>query len=420
MAIWLARTLPTSLALLLVASLGAPVSAQRLAFRVDSPGSTAYGIVDPATGTSTPVTADDAQLGAVFTSDGQYAVRVVAAGVLQVKHMPSGQQTTVAANFQPYLAHPRRHTLFGISGGSPARFDERGLVRWDACGASPPAAPALDLTVDGHTLYASCPNGDLVGIDTDTGAEVRRVTALGFGSFAVNASASEVVVSRGSGGLFDVVRLDLATLQTLATRRVSSFFGGVGLRATPDHRRVLLTAGVMAGPDVAFATTLIEGTTLADVRALAGSWGYFSGHSAEVSPDGRDAFVVSSGSGGATAAWLDIATGSTLASASVPAGYSLALNYEPVPVPPVLSITQVTAGTATLSWTLPDVSPMVTGYRAEAGTAPGMSNLGVLVLGADESFTASGVPPGRYFVRVRAVNVNGTSGPSNEVVVDVP
>ena len=31
-----------------------------------------------------------------------------------------------------------------------------------------------------------------------------------------------------------------------------------------------------------------------------------------------------------------------------------------------------------------------------------------------------GVPPGRYYVRVQAVNALGASAPGNEVVIDVP
>ena len=41
-------------------------------------------------------------------------------------------------------------------------------------------------------------------------------------------------------------------------------------------------------------------------------------------------------------------------------------------------------------------------------------------LGRVTSFAGPDVPPGRYFVRVRAVNANGTSAPSNDVVIDVP
>ena len=420
MAVWLARVLPIPLTLLLVSSLGVPVSAQRLAFRVDAPTSTAHGIVDLATGVSTPATADEAQLGAVFTSDGQYAVRVDNFP-LSARHIPSGQQFTVGSGFVPRLAHPRRHTLFGTAPfRSVARFDERGFVHWEPCVGFLTAALTLDLSVDGHSLYVSCPNGDLVGLDTESGAEIRRLSAVGSSGLALNAAATEVVVLRSSGGgLFDLMRLDLATGQTLATRQIYSSFAPT-VASTPDRRRVLLTLSLPIGVNVVSLTMLVDALTLADVRGLASSW-RFSGHSVAVSPDGHEAFVVSRAlEGGAAAAWIDIDTGLIRASASVPAGSSLAIGYVPAPLPPVLSPAQVATGTVTLSWALPDVSPMVTGYRAEAGTAPGMANLGVLALGTGESFRASGVPPGRYFVRVRAVNVNGTSGPSNEVVVEVP
>ena len=331
------RVLSTSLALLLGASLATPVSAQRLAFRAAGPASTAYGIVDPATGASRPVTADEAQLGAVFTSDGEYAVRAVATLLLSVRHIPSGQQVTVASDFLPTLAHPRRHTLFGISSRAPARFDERGLVRWEACGPFPVATPSLDLSVDGHSLYVSCPNGDLVGVGTESGAEIRRLTAVGYSGLALNAATTEVVVLRGSGGAaFDLVRLDLATGQTLSTRQVLSTFGAT-VAPTPNHQRVRLTVSLPAGPNVVSSTTLVDGVTLADVRGLASSWGFLGGHSSAVSPDGRDAFVVSTGvSGGATAAWIDIDSGVSRASASVPPGYSLAIGYAPAPLPPTL------------------------------------------------------------------------------------
>ena len=416
----LTHVLPLPLALLLVTSLAAPVSAQRLAFGAGGPASTAYGIVDLATGTSTAVTADEAQLGAVFTSDGQYAVRVVSTFLLSVRHIPSGQQFTVGSDFVPRFAHPRQHTLFGHSFRAPARLDERGLLRWEACGAVPLAAAALDLSVNGRSLYVSCPNGDLVGLDTESGAEMRRLSAVGFSGLALNAAATEVVVVRASGGTaFDLVRMDLATGQTLSTRQLYSVYAPT-VASTPDRRRVLLTVSLPIHAEVVSLTTLVDATTLADVRLLASSW-RFAGHSVAVSPDGREAFVVSRAlEGGATAAWLDLDAGLSKASLSVPAGSSLAIGYAPAPLPPVLSLAQVATGTVTLSWTLPDVSPMVTGYRVDVGTAPGMANLGVLALGASESLTASAVPPGRYFVRVRAVNVNGTSGPSNEVVIDVP
>lgn len=87
-----------------------------------------------------------------------------------------------------------------------------------------------------------------------------------------------------------------------------------------------------------------------------------------------------------------------------------------VPAPPVLNLPQVTGSTVTLSWSMPFGS---TGIRLEAGTAPGFSNAANMVISAINSFTASNVPPGTYYVRVRAVDPSGESAPSNEVTVTV-
>jgi hypothetical protein len=61
-----------------------------------------------------------------------------------------------------------------------------------------------------------------------------------------------------------------------------------------------------------------------------------------------------------------------------------------------------------------------TSYVLEAGSAPGSTNLVNSDLGGSAtSMTATGVGGGRYFVRVRARNACGTSGPSNEATVIV-
>lgn len=59
-----------------------------------------------------------------------------------------------------------------------------------------------------------------------------------------------------------------------------------------------------------------------------------------------------------------------------------------------------------------------TSYLLEAGSAPGLANLAIVPVTAT-SLAVSGVPPGTYFVRMRAVNSAGTSAPSNEVTVVV-
>ena len=57
-----------------------------------------------------------------------------------------------------------------------------------------------------------------------------------------------------------------------------------------------------------------------------------------------------------------------------------------------------------------------TGYVIEAGSAPGRSDLAVLPVGNVTRFVVN-APPGVYYVRVRATNSSGPSGPSNEILV---
>jgi hypothetical protein len=75
---------------------------------------------------------------------------------------------------------------------------------------------------------------------------------------------------------------------------------------------------------------------------------------------------------------------------------------------------------ATLAWAPPaaeDGEGDPSGYVIEAGSAAGLSNLAVVPVGDVTSFQAVSVPPGVYYVRVRAVNEMGSSDPSNEIVL---
>ncbi len=63
----------------------------------------------------------------------------------------------------------------------------------------------------------------------------------------------------------------------------------------------------------------------------------------------------------------------------------------------------------------------MTGYQLQAGTAPGLSNAGVLLLpSAPLDFVAPGGPAGTYFVRVVATSALGLGFVSNEVAIVVP
>jgi hypothetical protein len=108
------------------------------------------------------------------------------------------------------------------------------------------------------------------------------------------------------------------------------------------------------------------------------------------------------------------ATGVSLPSAEV---MLIVGNVPAPPSSPSLSHS-VSGSTVTFTWSAPVFGP-VTSYVIEAGSASGLSNLAVANVGNVLTQSFSGVPPGTYYVRVRAVNAQGASIASNERTVIV-
>lgn len=90
----------------------------------------------------------------------------------------------------------------------------------------------------------------------------------------------------------------------------------------------------------------------------------------------------------------------------------------PPNAPTSLSAT-ASLSTVTLTWTPATAGGTAQSHLVDAGTAPGVYNLGTAAFGAGTSAVFNGVPPGTYYVRVRAQNALGTSGPSPEASVTV-
>jgi hypothetical protein len=90
------------------------------------------------------------------------------------------------------------------------------------------------------------------------------------------------------------------------------------------------------------------------------------------------------------------------------------------PAAPTALTASALLSTVTLNWTPSNDGGPAQRYFIDAGTASGVFNLGSILVPAPATSTqVNGVPPGTYFVRVRAQNAMGTSGPSPQAQVSV-
>jgi hypothetical protein len=93
----------------------------------------------------------------------------------------------------------------------------------------------------------------------------------------------------------------------------------------------------------------------------------------------------------------------------------------PIPGPPGGLQASLSEGRlVTFTWEPPVAGGAVASYAIEAGDAPGRSNVAVLPTADAATSFAVAAPAGRYFVRLRALNVYGAGVPSGEIEVRVP
>ena len=360
--------------------------------------------------------------GAVFTSDGRYAVGVsfdAATPAVRLIDVERGASIDVPVSFEARVAHPRAPAVFGLTGGplgfgvmargTLARLDVGGLTTYGGCAAG--TTSGVGLSGDGRLLFALCDSGDLVVLDAASGAILRTLNLPGV-SFAPNFDGAELLVARYvADGAIDWV--DSVTGAVLHTTVVP---GASGCRpwihaASPDRKTALVSCMSPLSLWPSWSTRVLVTTDL--------SWGAVLGRElnvSDISPDNRMAFSRYRHRLGLFGSLQthDLATGATTRTAPVDA--FMAVSY--APLAPLLD-SVVSGCEVRLSWTLPVASPAVTGYVVEVGSAAGRSDLGTIAVGAESVLTVSSVPAGRYYVRLKARNAAGFSAPSAEIVVEV-
>ncbi|MGE4225915.1 MAG: hypothetical protein AB7I23_21420 [Vicinamibacterales bacterium] len=149
--------------------------------------------------------------------------------------------------------------------------------------------------------------------------------------------------------------------------------------------------------------------------------------------------LVGTTSGGSQVGSFDVGAGTTFSAAAPPGAFfirvaamngcglgapsaeAVAVVGAPV-VPPTapFGLDYTVAGsTVSFAWGAPSIGTGPFQYQLEAGSATGLANIATVPV-ATTTFAVPGVPPGIYYVRVRAVGAGGASPASNEVVVVVP
>ena len=430
MAARMARVLAPLVTLMLLAP---PAAAQRVLLSSAGPGlPRGTDLLDLATGTVQRL-ADDTTDKAVFLADGSVLLRRVSGEQRwRARFMATGTEVVLPNGFAPVffgarsivLPHPREMAVFGLfqdAAGTnfPSRLDGAGFHVFQPCGPGLPY-DGFDVSPDGASLIVACQSvfsnpavpPDVVVIDSRTGAERHRLPAV------TPSSQSPVFTSSGTEFLairspsdYAIVRVDVMT--GLVTGTVTfARYNGIGPGLLPNLRDrdhpLLIRCGAVCTVDVVDATTLLIGP-----RLFTGGGNTVA---ASFSADGRHVVL----SGDAYVARVELATGLTVNVIDAPANGFVVAALGAEPQPPVLAPSVLTGNAVSLPWSLPGRSAAVTDYRLEVGSRAGVSDLVELGLGPATTFQAAGVPPGRYYARLRALNANGVSARSNEIVIDVP
>jgi len=324
-----------------------------------------------------------------------------------------------ARTLQPTASPVRFAAAFGLSGAVMVTYADSSLQYHAYAAQVVPGAP--------QNLSAT-PFGNQVSLTWQPSAAVAPLAAQTFGA------AQSYVIRAGNGtGLFNLADVDTGSLSTGLTASApnGTYFVRVhaknafGLSAPSNEVRFTLgAAGCSAPPDQpGQLTAAVSGTQVLF------SWGVSAGASSYVLEAGAQA-------GGSELGAVNVGQSLSLAAAAAPGRYyvrvrgsnacgvgpasndvNVVLSTEnAVPGPPSTPTYSLSGSTVSVSWQSPASGGAPTGYVLEAGSRSGAADLGVTPT-AVSGLVATSVPPGTYYVRVRATNGAGTSEPSGETII---
>ena len=402
-------------ALALVMTSSSPAWAQRVLLAESGPAGTTTSLVDLATGATTSFPTE-APYRVLFSADGTVVFWQTYSSVTwRARVLATGLEVALPANFRPVAVHPRELALFGILGTSAvSRLDSTTMTSWPACDGGSIVEMAVPL--DAQSLFVLCQSGTLAVIDAATGLMLRKLPLGPQGSvrgLVLGPDATEFLTLRETGTAPLLTRANATTGVTSATGSWPGVWYGDWLVGSESGNR-FVGGSCQYLRGLSCAQFVVDFQTLALSPGL--SVGADEGGSLHFPPENLDVVIATR----TRVVRADTLSGAVLETVSAPPGITWFVALAWPPLPPALDPPQRMGRSVNLTWTLPAHSPDVTGYVLEVGSRAGAADLAAASLGRVTSFAGPDVPPGRYFVRVRAVNANGTSAPSNDVVIDVP
>ena len=352
-------------------------------------------------------------LGLYVTPEGGTFVWVGAATqsfprTLAVLDLASGAISAGDTELSEFLGHPGRPEIYASDALGPLAVSPAGVRRFASlsCGSPFPPRP-WHLSGDGTRLSYLCGNDEVL-FDTASGTRGHAFPSSGWTALSPD-GASFYSLDQG---------------RTL--RRHAAGTGAPPAEITFQDDSMGLVVNHRTGELYRFTSSEVtthDGLTLA-VRQTRPNVVPFAGGSWVFDQFRPRAYVSTLRAEFESFYIVDTDTLTVTASAHQPRtganGARFVVAYRPAP--PAGLAQDLSGTTVTLSWRpgLP-AQGVPTRYVLEVGSAPGRNDIfSGLDVGLQTSFGASNVPPGTYYVRVRAGNYSGLGAPSNEVVVQVP
>ena len=253
-----------------------------------------------------------------------------------------------------------------------------------AVGGAPTSYVVVAGSAPGLTNLGVLPVGSATSLTVNVADGTYYVTVVGRNGFGPGPPSNEVTVQVGAPPCTLPPTAPGALMHTIAGSVVSLQWSG-----SPTAAGYLVDAGTAPGA-TDIGSIPIVGTTSLAVSAPNGT--YFvrvrAVSACGVSPSSNEVVVVVDG-------------------------------VVRVPDAPTGLTATVVGSSVAIGWTPPTSGGTPLGYRLEAGYWPGAANAAVVPTTAP-TLSASGVPAGTYYVRVRAFNTAGFGPATADIVVTVP